>query len=162
MKWDCGAEGITEIQNSENGVVFGTGGEKGSVRLYDIRYQKPILSANHHYKIPINTIKFHKKTRMILSSSKKIIKVNSYDSGKLFTNVEPKTEINRFELCPNSGLILTAAEEPRMGIYFIPQLDNAPKWCPYLENITEELEEKDVTTVYEKFHCKKPFLLNFN
>ena len=38
-----------------------------------------------------------------------------------------------------------------MGIFFIPQLDNAPKWCPFLENITEELEEKDTTTVYDEF-----------
>jgi ribosome biogenesis protein ENP2 len=29
-----------------------------------------------------------------------------------------------------------------MGIYFLPQLDNAPKWLPYLENLTEEMEEE--------------------
>ena len=68
----------------------------------------------------INTIKFHEKARMILSSSKKIIKMNHKDDGKIFTNIEPKISINMFELCKNSGLILVAAEESRIGTYFIP------------------------------------------
>jgi ribosome biogenesis protein ENP2 len=38
-------------------------------------------------------------------------------------------------------LILVAGEEPRVGTYFIPELDMAPKWCTFIENITEELEE---------------------
>uniref|UniRef100_A0A1I7V0L8 NUC153 domain-containing protein n=1 Tax=Caenorhabditis tropicalis TaxID=1561998 RepID=A0A1I7V0L8_9PELO len=35
-------------------------------------------------------------------------------------------------------------------IYFIPQLGPAPKWCSYLENLTEEMEEAD-TTVYDNY-----------
>ena len=84
------------------------------------RYEKHILEIKHHYKLPINTIKFHEKTRMVLTSSKKIIKINNKDSGSVFTNIEPKSEINRFELVPNSGMILTASDEPRIGIFFVP------------------------------------------
>jgi len=42
---------------------------------------------------------------------KKIIKVYDKDSGKLFTNIEPKTAINDFELCSSdSGLIFVPQE----------------------------------------------------
>jgi len=29
-----------------------------------------------------------------------------------------------------------------MGAYFIPSIGQAPKWIPFLDNITEELELK--------------------
>ncbi len=44
-------------------------------------------------------------------------------------------------IVPNSGMILAALEDPKVGCFFIPQLGPAPKWVPYIENITEELEE---------------------
>jgi ribosome biogenesis protein ENP2 len=30
-------------------------------------------------------------------------------------------------------------------------LDPAPKWCPFLDNLTEELEEQETQTVYDEF-----------
>jgi hypothetical protein len=38
-----------------------------------------------------------------------------------------------------------------MDIYFIPGLGPAPKWCSFLENITEELEEAKNYSVYEDY-----------
>lgn len=110
-----------------------------------------VIEIKHHYKLPINTIKFHEKTRSVLSSNERIIKINNKDNGKVFTSVEPQSGINRFTLVPDSGLILVASEEPRIGTYFIPQLDNAPNWCNFLENITEELEETQNNLVYDEF-----------
>lgn len=40
-------------------------------------------------------------------------------------------------VCPNSGMILAALEDPKIGCFFVPQLGPAPKWVPYIENITE-------------------------
>ena len=34
-------------------------------------------------------------------------------------------------------------ENSRMLQYFVPILGNAPKWCSYMEALTEELEETD-------------------
>jgi ribosome biogenesis protein ENP2 len=67
--------------------------------LYDMRYPLPMNTFNHHYKLPIQQIKFHAGSRKVLTCDKKIIKVYDKDSGKLFTNVEPKTPINDLELC---------------------------------------------------------------
>lgn len=111
---------ITKIAVDDNGLLYAVGSTDGLVRLYDVRHEKHILELQHHYKIPINSIQFHEKSRNILSSSKKILKINNKDTGKIFTNIEPKNHINMFEVCKNSGLILVAADCPRMGIYFIP------------------------------------------
>jgi len=145
-------QNLTTINFDSSGLIMGVGSDKGLVRLYDVRYDTPckninnnkcfhwinklvlfqVIEIKHHYKLPINTIKFHEKTRNILSSSERIIKINNKDSGKVFTSVEPSSGINRFTIVPETGLILVAAEEPRIGTYFIPQLDNAPNWCSFL------------------------------
>lgn len=52
---------------------------------------------------------------------------------------------------PNSGMILAAMEDPKIGCFFIPQLGPAPKWVPYIENITEELEEEEKKVVYDEY-----------
>ena len=41
-----------------------------------------------------------------------------------------------------SGLLLIAAEQPRVMSFFIPSLGPAPRWCSFLDNLTEELEEE--------------------
>ena len=38
-----------------------------------------------------------------------------------------------------------------MEILYVPELGPAPKWCSFLENITEELEESKNYSVYEDF-----------
>jgi len=35
--------------------------------------------------------------------------------------------------------------------YFIPSLGPAPRWCSFLENLTEELEETSNPTVYDDY-----------
>lgn len=127
------------------------GTEKGKVLLYDMRYPLPLLTMNHHYRQAIHTIAFHKASRKLISADKKIIKIYDKDSGKLFTNIEPKTGVNSFELCADSGLIMVPQEQQKIGTYFIPSLGNAPKWCAFLENLTEEMEESQNTSVYEDY-----------
>lgn len=36
---------------------------------------------------------------------------------------------------------MTANEGIQMATYYIPQLGPAPRWCSFLENLTEEMEE---------------------
>lgn len=44
-----------------------------------------------------------------------------------------------FTQVKDTGLLLAALDAPKIGCYFIPQLGPAPRWVPYIENITEEL-----------------------
>jgi len=46
---------------------------------------------------------------------------------------------------------MAANEGIRMTSYYIPALGPAPKWCSFLDNITEEMEEQTVRTVYDDF-----------
>ena len=46
---------------------------------------------------------------------------------------------------------MLANEGIQMNIYYIPQLGPAPRWCSFLENLTEELEDQTTRTVYEDY-----------
>lgn len=48
-------------------------------------------------------------------------------------------------------MLFAPLEQHKIGAYFIPQLGPAPRWCTFLENLTEELEEANVTTLYDDF-----------
>lgn len=46
---------------------------------------------------------------------------------------------------------MLANEGIQMNTYYVPQLGPAPRWCSFLENLTEELEDQTTRTVYEDF-----------
>jgi len=46
---------------------------------------------------------------------------------------------------------MLANEGVQMNTYYIPQLGPAPRWCSFLENLTEELEDQTTRTVYEDY-----------
>ena len=51
-----------------------------------------------------------------------------------------------------------------MGIYYIPELGQAPIWCSFLDSITEELEGSNETLIYDdyKFVTKLTNLIGTN
>jgi len=70
----------------------------------------------------------------------------------LFTNIEPKAHINDVEVANDgSGMLFMPLEQEKIGTYFIPDMGNAPKWCAFLENMTEELEESKSTNLYDDY-----------
>ena len=50
-----------------------------------------------------------------------------------------------------SGLIFMSNEQPKMQVHYIPTLGPAPKWCSFLDNITEEIEENAVSAIYDDY-----------
>eukprot|EP00330_Aristerostoma_sp_ATCC50986_P000683 CAMPEP_0114583810 /NCGR_PEP_ID=MMETSP0125-20121206/7500_1 /TAXON_ID=485358 ORGANISM="Aristerostoma sp., Strain ATCC 50986" /NCGR_SAMPLE_ID=MMETSP0125 /ASSEMBLY_ACC=CAM_ASM_000245 /LENGTH=297 /DNA_ID=CAMNT_0001777553 /DNA_START=367 /DNA_END=1260 /DNA_ORIENTATION=+ len=144
-------QNLSSLTHDSSGYVIAVGGEKGLVRQYDIRYSSHLMEVQHPYKLPIKTIKYHEASRNLLSLDSKIIKIYNKDSGKSFTNIESKHGMNDLELYQNSGLLIVPNETVRIGTYFIPELGPAPKWCPFVENITEELEEELNPTVYDEY-----------
>ena len=44
-----------------------------------------------------------------------------------------------------------ANEGMPMHTYYIPNLGSAPNWCSFLDNVTEELEEKPSDSIYSNF-----------
>jgi ribosome biogenesis protein ENP2 len=50
-----------------------------------------------------------------------------------------------------SGLMITAMEHRTLGCYFAPSLGAAPRWCSFLENLTEEMEEEQRPSMYDDY-----------
>ena len=63
---------------------------------------------------------------------------------------ETPSDINDVCAVAGSGLLVMACEQPKLPSYFVPALGPAPKWCGFLEALTEELEE-DKQSLYEDF-----------
>jgi len=89
-------------------VAIGTA--KGKVLLYDMRYPVPIYTLTHHYRMPINSINVHTAAGKLITSDRKIIKIYNHVDGSLFTNIEPKCQVNDVELCGDTGLIFAPLE----------------------------------------------------
>jgi ribosome biogenesis protein ENP2 len=142
--------GVTAIKYFD-GLNLAVGTSTGQVLLYDIRANRPYHIQDHHYGLPIHSLAYNKEQDLVLSCDSKALKIWDRNHGKLFTVVEP--EMNSNELCyiNGTGLILMAVEGSRMQAYYIPALGPAPKWCSFLDNLTEELEENPEPTVYDDY-----------
>ncbi|KAF0301035.1 Nucleolar protein 10 [Amphibalanus amphitrite] len=104
------------------GLQIGVGLSTGQVLLYDIRSDKPLLVKDHYNELPIKDIRFHSGMDLVMSMDSKVVKIWEKESGK-----------------------------PKVQTYYIPSIGPAPKWCNFLDNLTEELEESDVTTIYDNY-----------
>lgn len=141
---------VSALKFDVDGFTLGVGTSNGYCILYDIRSSKPLYVKEHQYGLPMVDITFHNNngTRHVLSTDKKIVKIWSREAptlGKILTNVEAPADINCVNVVSDkrgqSGMIMVGGEQSKIMNYYIPQLGSAPRWCSFLENITEELEE---------------------
>lgn len=144
-----GFPSVTGLQFN-GALTLGVGTATGQILLYDIRSSKPFLVKDHMYGLPIKDIEFHED--YVLSMDSAILKIWEKNNGKLFTSIESgQYTFNNLCHVPNSGLMFMANESPKMYCYYIPTLGPAPKWCSFLDNLTEELEESRVEEVYDDY-----------
>lgn len=132
--------GVSALNFSDDGLTLAVGTTTGHCLLYDLRKKNAYQIKDHQFDVPIVDIKFHKGTKNVVSSCKKIIRVWDKDTGKSFFNIQTPWDINDVSIVGDSGMFLVAGDNPRMNIYYIPELGRAPQWCSFLDNITEELE----------------------
>lgn len=157
---------VSSFKFDTDGLTLGVGTSDGNCILYDIRSSNPLYTKEHQYGLPIIDVSFHTNgaTRRVISTDNKILKIWERDEGagstlgKIVTNIEPAVNINAVHVVQDtrgdSGLIFLAGDQPRVMSYFAPQLGPAPRWCTYLENLTEELEEKNTEnggSMYEDY-----------
>ncbi|VDL80082.1 unnamed protein product [Nippostrongylus brasiliensis] len=143
---------ITSLQ-FRDALRLGVGTSSGHVMIYDIRSQKPLIVKDHINGLPIKRIDFalRESENRVLSMDSRVLKIWDENDGKPFAAIETESGLNNFCRYPDSGLILLANEAPRMQQFFIPALGPAPKWCYYLEALTEELEETQQATIYDDY-----------
>jgi ribosome biogenesis protein ENP2 len=71
--------------------------------------------------------------------------------GSIVANVEGTADFTHFITSgdssdpsgQNNGLLLCTGEQSKVQSFYCPVLGPAPQWCSFLDNITEELEERD-------------------
>lgn len=155
---DVGDADVTALSWDTDGLTLGVGTSTGNCILYDIRSKVPVHTKEHQYGLPIVDVTFHNTSRSVLSTDSKIVKIWARDepeTGKIMTNIETPADINAVHVVADqrgqSGLLMLAGEQSRMMTYFVPQLGPAPRWCSFLEGLTEELDESTSNTVYEDY-----------
>ena len=48
-------------------------------------------------------------------------------------------------------MFFAANEDRRILTYYVPSMGPAPRWCSFLDNLTEELEETEIKSVYDDY-----------
>lgn len=148
---------VTSTAFRNDGLNFACGTSNGKSLLYDLRTSTPSIVKDQGYGFEIKKIIWLDENAAgsdsdkILTTDKRIAKVWDRLDGKPFASMEPSVDINDVEYIKESGMFFMANEGIPMHTYYIPELGPAPKWCSFLDNITEELEEKPSNTVYSNY-----------
>ncbi|KAK2164545.1 hypothetical protein LSH36_62g05021 [Paralvinella palmiformis] len=145
-----GIPAITSLKYRD-ALTMAIGTSTGQVLLYDLRSDQPLLMKDHLFGLPIKGIEFHDPQDLVLSTDSRILKLWDRNNAKAYTSIEPGTVINDLCLLKDTGLLFMANEDPKMQAYYIPSLGAAPKWCSFLDNLTEELEENPPPSVYDDY-----------
>nr|CAB3264392.1 nucleolar protein 10 [Phallusia mammillata] len=135
-----------------NGALnLAVGTSSGQVLLYDMRNNRPFVIKDHRYDLPIHSIAFNNENNFVISSDARCVKLWQERTGEAVTAVEMEKDINEMCLIDNSGLFFLANESPKLHTYFIPMLGPAPRWCSFLDSLTEEMEENPVHEIYDDY-----------
>ncbi|KAI0477792.1 WD repeat protein [Xylariaceae sp. FL0804] len=150
-----GQEGeITSLNFNPSGLSIASGTSTGIVKIFDMRSPRPLMQKDHGPGFPIINLT-HMTTssgdRKLLSSDKQLIKISNQVDGETWASIEPLVDINSVEWVKGSGMILTANEGQPMHSFFIPQLGNAPRWCTFLDSVTEEMANEVSTDNYDNY-----------
>uniref|UniRef100_A0A915I7K5 NUC153 domain-containing protein n=1 Tax=Romanomermis culicivorax TaxID=13658 RepID=A0A915I7K5_ROMCU len=128
------------------------GTSSGQILMYDIRSNKPYLLKDHNCDLAIKCIDFcpnGSEPDLVLSMDRRMVKLwHENQNGKPYTTVEPGVDLNDLCLMKDTGLFFLANENQKVLTYYIPSIGPAPRWCAFLDNITEELEETEQPDVF--------------
>lgn len=148
---------VTALQfDNVGGFLMAVGSSAGKVLIYDLRSSHPIHVKDHMYGSKILDIKWHQTLNSarpkMITADNHIVRIWDPETGDGMTSIEPTAgTINDVCVFPESGLLLLALDCSQIPSYFIPALGTAPKWCSYLEHLTEELEESAEATIYDDY-----------
>lgn len=141
---------VTSI-NFKNGLIMGVGTSTGQVAIYDIRASEPLLVKDHMNRLPIKRVEFNVANEVVCSLDSSMLKIWDEATGKQKAYIESTNDFNDFATIPGTGMFFFAQENVKMLTYYIPSLGLAPKWCSFLDNVTEELEFETVQNIYDDY-----------
>ena len=152
---------VTSLASRTDGLNLAVGTSSGHTLLYDLRSNSPYTVKDQGYGLPIKKVEWcysastlddaSESAGLVASIDSKVMKIWGSQSSKNLISINPPNDINDLHVYPSSGLVFLANEATPVTAYYIPQLGTAPKWCRFLDNMTEELEEDTVETLYDDY-----------
>ncbi|KAJ3691168.1 hypothetical protein LUZ61_020332 [Rhynchospora tenuis] len=148
---------VTALKFDENqGYLLAVGTSTGKIPIYDLRMSDPVRVKDHFYGETISSIKWHQTLNLtepkLITADSHVVRIWDPNTGDDMAKVESSgATINDVCIFRNSGLLLLALDNGQIPAHFLPALGPAPKWCSYLENLTEEMEENAETVIYENY-----------
>lgn len=153
-QFDSASFQVTATSFREDGLNFACGTSNGYSYLYDLRSQEPSIVKDQGYGFEIKKITWLDNVgtdHKIMTCDKRIAKIWDRIDGKAYASMEPNVDINDIEHVPGTGMFFMANEGIPMHTYYIPNLGPSPRWCSFLDSITEELEEKPSDSIYSNY-----------
>lgn len=135
----------------KDSLQLGVGTHSGHVLIFDVRANRPTIVKDHLNQFPIKQIAFNPSQSAVYSMDTAIFKVWNETTGKQMAYIESGTSFNDFTTIPNTGLVFFAQDDVKMLTYYIPLMGPAPRWCAFLDNLTEEIESENVQNIYDDY-----------
>lgn len=171
---------ITALASAEDGLNLAAGTSTGHVLLYDLRMARPYMTKDQGFGLPVHSLSWPgdnasmaaagnagagSRTRSeaedkVLSADAKVVKIWDQHSGENLVSIAPPgplTNLNHVHHYPGTGLIFAAVEGTQMDAWYVPALGPAPRWCSFLDNLTDEMDGTEgtgtggVANAYEDF-----------
>ncbi|GAA5910506.1 hypothetical protein JCM6882_008540 [Rhodosporidiobolus microsporus] len=158
-----GGISVTALANRGDGLNLAVGTSTGHVLLYDLRANRPYMTKDQGYGLPVKKVEWvesspamageigEREGGYVASADEKVVKIWGKDTGNNLVAINPPMPINDLHIYPGTGLVFLANETSPMTGYYVPQLGPAPKWCRFLDNMTEEMGEDQETLVYDDY-----------
>ncbi|KNZ53869.1 uncharacterized protein VP01_3114g3 [Puccinia sorghi] len=151
---------VTALASRLDGLTVAVGTSTGHTLLYDLRAPLAHTIKDQGYGLPIKKVEwptsiaasgFGQTEGLVATADSKVVKIWSRHTTDNLISVNPLASINDMHIYPDSGLVFLANEASPMTGYFIPSLGPAPRWCRFLENMTEEMEDSREVAIYDDY-----------
>lgn len=150
---------ISALCSAQDGLNLAVGTSTGHTLLYDLRMDKPYATKDQGFSLPVKSLSWpgdapakgngllpsQEARDTVLSADAKGIKVwHKEEASSNIASISPQSgcDLNDVHHLPGSGLIFAAVEGTQCAAWYVPTLGPAPRWCSFLDRITDEMDEE--------------------
>ncbi|KDN43789.1 hypothetical protein K437DRAFT_257371 [Tilletiaria anomala UBC 951] len=155
---------VTALSSAQDGLNMAVGTSTGHVLLYDLRMARAYSTKDQGFSLPIKSLcwpgdrsskSYYGGARQVagtraeaegtvLSADAKVVKVWKKETpGENVVTITPPSsaaDLNDIHQVPGTGLLLAAVEGTQMAAWYVPTLGPAPRWCNFIDTLTDEMD----------------------
>lgn len=150
---------ISALCSAQDGLNIAVGTSTGHTLLYDLRMDMPYSTKDQGFSLPIKSLSWpgdvpargsgptapQDVRNTVLSADAKGIKIwRKDDAASNIVAISPQSgcDINDVHHLPGTGLIFAAIEGTQCAAWYVPTIGPAPRWCSFLDRLTDEMDEE--------------------